>query len=70
MTFRQQRLPIAIIRDQNNRFCVIQGIGKIKKAHFADMVGPDVLHRFRRLKSTLDPHWILGRGNLFDPKEP
>jgi len=44
------------------------GIGKIKKAHFADMVGPEVLERFRCLKTTLDPHWILGRGNLFDPK--
>jgi len=46
------------------------GIGKIKKAHFADMVGPEVLDRFRCLKTTLDPHWILGRGNLFDPKNP
>jgi D-lactate dehydrogenase (cytochrome) len=43
------------------------GIGKIKKAWLADMVGPDVTAAFRRLKAHLDPAWILGRGNVIDP---
>jgi D-lactate dehydrogenase (cytochrome) len=43
------------------------GIGKIKRAHLADMVGPEVIAGFRALKSRLDPSWILGRGNLLDP---
>jgi FAD/FMN-containing dehydrogenase len=28
------------------------------------MVGDEVLDAFRRLKNHLDPHWILGRGNV------
>ena len=41
------------------------GIGKLKRAHLADMVGTEVISEFRALKSYLDPNWILGRGNLF-----
>ena len=42
------------------------GIGKIKRALLADMVGAPVLAQFRALKSVVDPAWILGRGTLFD----
>lgn len=42
------------------------GIGKIKRALLADMVGPDVLARFRALKAAVDPAWILGRGTMLD----
>ncbi|MFT4623839.1 MAG: D-lactate dehydrogenase (cytochrome) [Myxococcota bacterium] len=40
------------------------GIGKLKREHLAWMVGPEVLAGFARLKSALDPAWILGRGNM------
>lgn len=43
------------------------GIGKLKRAHLAEMVGPEVISAFRALKAHLDPSWILGRGNLLDP---
>jgi D-lactate dehydrogenase (cytochrome) len=45
------------------------GIGKLKKEHLAEMVGPEILAQFQALKSHLDPAWILGRGNLLDPPE-
>jgi D-lactate dehydrogenase (cytochrome) len=40
------------------------GIGKLKRKHLAWMIGEDVLADFARLKQHLDPHWILGRGNI------
>lgn len=43
------------------------GIGKLKRAHLKEMVGPDLLARFVTLKRQVDPAWILGRGNLVDP---
>jgi len=43
------------------------GIGKLKRALLAEMVGPETLKNFRALKRTVDPAWILGRGNLLDP---
>lgn len=43
------------------------GIGRLKKAHLALMVGPEVLDGWRRLKRAADPNAILGRGVLFDP---
>lgn len=46
------------------------GIGKLKRALLAEMVGPDVIASFRALKSAVDPAWILGRGTLLDPPEP
>jgi FAD/FMN-containing dehydrogenase len=46
------------------------GIGRVKKALLADMVGPDVLASFRALKAAVDPAWILGRGALLDPPGP
>ncbi len=42
------------------------GIGKIKKELLAEQVGQHSLVQFRRIKSHLDPNWILGRGTLFD----
>lgn len=44
------------------------GIGRIKRALLADMVGGVVLARFRALKKALDPKWILGRGILMEPE--
>jgi FAD/FMN-containing dehydrogenase len=46
------------------------GIGKLKRAHLAEMVGPEVLAQFRALKEALDPAWILGRGTLLAPPGP
>ena len=43
------------------------GIGKIKRALLAEMVGPATLARFRALKAAADPAWILGRGTLLAP---
>ncbi len=43
------------------------GIGKLKRELLADMVGPDVLARFRALKAHLDPAWVLGRGTMLAP---
>ena len=40
------------------------GIGKIKRALLAEMIGPDVLAGFRALKATVDPAGVLGRGTL------
>jgi FAD/FMN-containing dehydrogenase len=46
------------------------GIGKLKRAHLAWMVGEEVLASFRALKRHLDPAGILGRGNVFEPDGP
>lgn len=46
------------------------GIGKIKRGLLAEMVGPEVLARFRALKAAADPAWILGRGTLLDAPPP
>jgi len=40
------------------------GIGKIKRGLLAEMVGDEVVHRFRALKAAVDPNWVLGRGTL------
>ena len=40
------------------------GIGKIKSGLLAEMVGPEILASFQRLKRHVDPAWILGRGNM------
>ncbi len=45
------------------------GIGKLKREHLADMVGPDTLAAFRALKRAVDPAWILGRGTLLTGPE-
>ncbi len=40
------------------------GIGKLKKAYFAKMVGPEVLGELKTIKQALDPRNLLGRGNI------
>jgi D-lactate dehydrogenase (cytochrome) len=45
------------------------GIGKVKVRQLGWMVGPEVLEGYRALKHHLDPHWILGRGNVLSPPE-
>ncbi len=40
------------------------GIGKIKRALLADMVGESVLADFHALKRHVDPAWVLGRGTM------
>lgn len=42
------------------------GIGKIKRMLLAEMVGPETIQAFQKLKQVVDPAWILGRGNIFD----
>lgn len=43
------------------------GIGKLKKKYFAQMVGEQSLGELRQIKRALDPNWLLGNGNTFDP---
>ncbi len=43
------------------------GIGKLKKEYFLQMIGAEALTDLKLIKKTLDPGWILGRGNIFDP---
>lgn len=43
------------------------GIGKLKKEHFAQMVGDRALQEMKLIKRALDPNWLLGVGNIFDP---
>ncbi len=43
------------------------GIGKLKKEYFRQMVGEEALSDLRKIKEALDPNWMLGRGNIFDP---
>lgn len=42
------------------------GIGKIKRGLLSEMVGPEVVSSFVRLKRHLDPAWVLGRGTMID----
>jgi glycolate oxidase len=46
------------------------GIGKLKRALLADMVGPEVMAQFTALKRAVDPHWILGRGTMLEAPAP
>lgn len=41
------------------------GIGRLKKAHLALMVPPEVIEGWRALKAKVDPANVLGRGVLF-----
>ena len=62
-----RRLYVELARDAVARGGTVSaehGIGKIKRALLAEMVGDEVLHRFRKLKAAVDPNWILGRGTL------
>ena len=46
------------------------GIGKIKRALLAEMVGAEVLEQFRSLKLHIDPACVLGRGTMFVMSDP
>ncbi len=41
------------------------GIGKLKKKYFSQMLGQSSLEELKALKSSFDPDFILGRGNIF-----
>lgn len=43
------------------------GIGKLKKKILKAMIGESGLKEIERVKSTLDPNWILNPGNIIDP---
>jgi D-lactate dehydrogenase (cytochrome) len=47
------------------------GIGKLKTSYLARMYGKDAIDEMKRVKSALDPLWLLCRGNLFeyDPEQ-
>jgi D-lactate dehydrogenase (cytochrome) len=45
------------------------GIGKLKRALLAEMVGAETLADFQALKQHIDPAWILGRGTMIDNPE-
>ncbi|MBL7998553.1 MAG: FAD-binding oxidoreductase [Candidatus Kapabacteria bacterium] len=42
------------------------GIGRIKKEYLRKMVGDDTINTYRAIKQTLDPHWRLNNGVMFD----
>ena len=41
------------------------GIGKIKKTYFQIMYSPIIIEEMHRIKQSLDPNNIIGRGTLF-----
>ena len=43
------------------------GIGKLKKKLLKAMIGESGLHEIRKVKTALDPNWILNPGNIIDP---
>jgi D-lactate dehydrogenase (cytochrome) len=43
------------------------GIGKIKRNYLMKMFGERVVGEMMRIKSDLDPQWLLNPGNLFEP---
>lgn len=43
------------------------GIGKLKKKLLKAMIGESGLEEIRKVKSALDPNWILNPGNIIDP---
>ena len=40
------------------------GIGKIKAPLLADMMGEEVIQKYRKIKDYFDPNAILGKGTL------
>ncbi len=42
------------------------GIGKIKTEYLLEMYGEENLKKMLAVKRTLDPNFILGKGNIFD----
>jgi FAD/FMN-containing dehydrogenase len=45
------------------------GIGKIKRSYLAKMYGERIIKEMMRVKSELDPLWLLNPGNLFEAPE-
>ncbi len=45
------------------------GVGKLKAPFLEVMYGAEFIGQMAELKATFDPLWMLGRGNLFAPKE-
>ncbi len=43
------------------------GIGKLKKKLLKAMIGESGLNEIRKVKTALDPNWILNPGNIIDP---
>jgi D-lactate dehydrogenase (cytochrome) len=43
------------------------GIGKIKRSYLVKMYGEQVIREMKRVKSEIDPQWLLNPGNLFEP---
>lgn len=43
------------------------GIGKMKKSYLIEMYGQQNINKMIEMKKILDPNFILGRGNIFDP---
>lgn len=41
-------------------------IGFFKKAELLQEVGPDTLGVMKAIKQSLDPHWLLNPGKIFD----
>ncbi|MGB7567478.1 MAG: FAD-binding oxidoreductase [Chitinivibrionales bacterium] len=46
------------------------GIGKIKRPYLMKMCGERAVREMMRIKSALDPLWLLNPGNLFEPPVP
>lgn len=42
------------------------GIGKIKKDYFELMYGKNIINKMKAIKQSLDPNFILNKGNLFN----
>ena len=42
------------------------GIGKLKRDFLTLLYGPEGVEQMKRVKETLDPKWILGKGTLFE----
>ena len=45
------------------------GIGKTKRSHLAKMYGERIIKEMMRVKSQIDPLWLLNPGNLFETPE-
>jgi glycolate oxidase len=43
------------------------GVGVAKKKFLPGTIGDQSFALMRQLKKTLDPHWILNPGKIFDP---
>jgi D-lactate dehydrogenase (cytochrome) len=52
------------ILEWNGTVSAEHGIGKLKKKYFSQMLGQSSLEELKALKSSFDPDFILGRGNI------